>query len=190
MQEHGTTHLSVVDKEGNAVSLTATIESEYGSHRMAGGFWLNNQLTDFSLDPVIDGKPVANAVAPRKAPRSSMSPSVITDGQGKLVMVAGSMGGSTIIASVSRTIIGVLDWKQTPQDAVGTAAIFARTPDIMFEASRMPKAMSDALSSLGWRMTADPLYSGTHVIQVTPQGLVGGADPREEGKAIALPAAR
>jgi gamma-glutamyltranspeptidase / glutathione hydrolase len=190
MQEHGTTHLSVVDHDGNAVSLTATIESEYGSHRMAGGFWLNNQLTDFSLEPVIDGKPVANAVAPRKAPRSSMSPSVITDRQGKLVMVAGSMGGSTIIASVSRTIIGVLDWKQTPQDAVGTAAVFARTPDISFETSRMPKAMSDALAKLGWRMTPEPLYSGTHVIQVTPQGLVGGADPREEGKAVALPAPR
>ena len=190
MQEHGTTHLSVVDHDGNAVSLTATIESEYGSHRMAGGFWLNNQLTDFSLEPVIDGKPVANAVAPRKAPRSSMSPSIITDGQGKLVLVAGSMGGSTIIASVSRTIIGVLAWRQTPQDAVGTAAVFARTPDIAFEASRMPKEMAEALRGLGWRMKQEPLYSGTHVIQVTPQGLVGGADPREEGKAEALPAPR
>jgi gamma-glutamyltranspeptidase/glutathione hydrolase len=188
MQEHGTTHLAVVDHDGNAVSLTATIESEYGSHRMAGGFWLNNQLTDFSLEPVIGGKPVANAVAPRKAPRSSMSPSIITDGQGKLVLVAGSMGGSTIIASVSRTIIGVLDWKQTPQEAVGTQAVFARTPDIAFEASRMPSEMTDALKRLGWRMTPQDLYSGTHVIQVTPQGLVGGADPREEGKAIALPA--
>jgi gamma-glutamyltranspeptidase/glutathione hydrolase len=190
MQEHGTTHLSVVDHDGNAVSLTATIESEYGSHRMAGGFWLNNQLTDFSLEPVIDGKPVANAVAPRKAPRSSMSPSIITDGQGKLVLVAGSMGGSTIIASVSRTIIGVLAWRQTPQDAVGTAAVFARTPDIAFETSRMPKEMAEALRGLGWRMKQEPLYSGTHVIQVTPQGLVGGADPREEGKAEALPAPR
>jgi gamma-glutamyltranspeptidase/glutathione hydrolase len=188
MQEHGTTHLSVVDHDGNAVSLTATIESEYGSHRMAGGFWLNNQLTDFSLEPVIDGKPVANAVAPHKAPRSSMSPSVITDKQGKLVMVAGSMGGSTIIASVSRTIIGVLDWKQTPQEAVGTAAVFARTSDISFETSRMPKEMIDALRGLGWRMTPYGLYSGTHVIRVTPQGLVGGADPREEGKAVAVPA--
>ena len=190
MQEHGTTHLSVVDHDGNAVSLTATIESEYGSHRMAGGFWLNNQLTDFSMEPVIDGKPVANAVAPRKAPRSSMSPSIITDGQGKLVLVAGSMGGSTIIASVSRTIVGVLAWRQTPQDAVGTAAVFARTPDIAFETSRMPKEMAEALRGLGWRMKQEPLYSGTHVIQVTPQGLVGGADPREEGKAEALPAPR
>ena len=190
MQEHGTTHISVVDHAGNAVSLTATIESEYGSHRMASGFWLNNQLTDFSLEPVIDGKPVANAVAPHKAPRSSMSPSIITDRDGKLVMVVGSMGGSTIIASVARTIIGVLDWKQTPQEAVGTAAIFARTPDISFEISRLPKEISDALSGLGWRMTPEDLYSGTHVIQVTPQGLIGGADPREEGRALAVPALR
>ncbi len=186
MQENGTTHLSIVDHDGNAVSLTATIESEYGAHRMAGGFWLNNQLTDFSLEPVINGKPAANAVAPGKAPRSSMSPSITTDKDGKLVLVAGSMGGSTIIASVSRTIIGVLDWKQTPQDAVGTAAIFARTPEIAFEADRMPKEMADALSGLGWAMTPEPLYSGTHVVQVTPGGLVGGADPRLEGVATAL----
>ena len=188
MQEHGTTHLSVVDHEGNAVSLTATIESEYGAHRMAGGFWLNNQLTDFSLEPVIGGKPAANAVAPRKAPRSSMSPSVITDKDGKLVMVVGSMGGSTIIASVSRTIIGVLDWKQTPQEAVGTQAVFARTSEIMVEASRMPQEMSDALGKLGWRIVPQELGSGTHAILVTPKGLVGGADPREEGAAVGLPA--
>ena len=186
MQEHGTTHLSVVDHDGNAVSLTATIESEYGAHRMAGGFWLNNELTDFSLEPVIDGKPVANAVAPRKAPRSSMSPSIVTDGDGELVMVAGSMGGSTIIASVSRTIIGVLDWKQTPQEAVGTAMVFARTPDISIEAARMPQPMSDKLKALGWRVALDQHHSGTHAILVTPQGLVGGADPRLEGQAIAL----
>ncbi|HOY78854.1 MAG TPA: gamma-glutamyltransferase [Hyphomonadaceae bacterium] len=190
MQEHGTTHLSVVDGYGNAVSLTATIESEYGSHRMAPGygFWLNNQLTDFSLVPVIDGKPVANAVAPHKAPRSSMSPSIITDKDGELAMVAGSMGGSTIIASVSRTIIGVIDWKQTPQEAVGTSAVFARTPDIAVEASRMAPAMKNALKALGWKIVDEDLYSGTHVIQVTPNGLIGGADPREEGVAKSLPA--
>lgn len=189
MQEHGTTHLSVVDHAGNAVSLTATIESEYGAQRMAGGFWLNNQLTDFSFAPVIDGKPVANAVAPGKAPRSSMSPAIITDEDGKLAMVVGSMGGSTIIASVARTIIGVVDWKQTPQEAVGTAAVFARTPDIAFEEARLAPEMAQALRGLGWRMKPEPLYSGTHVIQVTPQGLVGGADPRMEGRAVGVPAA-
>ena len=188
MQEHGTTHLSIVDREGNAVSLTATIESEYGAHRMAAGFWLNNQMTDFSFEPEIGGKPTANAVAPGKAPRSSMSPSIITDKDGKLVLVAGSMGGSTIIASVSRSIIGVLDWKQTPQEAVGTSAVFARTPEILVEGDRMSPEMLEALRGLGWQITDGGLYSGTHVIQVTPQGLVGGADPRLEGKAAALPA--
>lgn len=186
MQEHGTTHLSIVDGEGNAVALTATIESEYGAHRMAAGFWLNNQLTDFSFEPVIDGKPVANAVAPRKAPRSSMSPAIVTDREGKLVLVAGSMGGSTIIASVARSIIGVLDWRQTPQQAVGTAAMFARTPEIVVEAARMPAAISSGLRALGWNIVEGELLSGTHVIQVTPQGLVGGADPRLEGRAVAL----
>jgi gamma-glutamyltranspeptidase/glutathione hydrolase len=190
MQEHGTTHTSVVDHDGNAVALTATIESEYGAHRMAAGFWLNNQLNDFSFEPEIDGKPTANAVAPRKAPRSSMSPSIITDNHGNLVMVAGSMGGSTIIASVARTIIGVLDWEQSPQEAVGTAAVFARTPEIMVEKSRMAPAMIDALRQRGWNIVEDALYSGTHVIQVTPKGLIGGADPRLEGKAVALPPPR
>lgn len=188
MPEHGTTHLSVVDHDGNAVSLTATIESEYGAHRMAGGFWLNNELTDFSLQPTMNGKPFANAVAPRKAPRSSMSPSIITDKDGKLVMAVGSMGGSTIIASVSRTIIGVLDWKQTPQQAVGTSAVFARTPEIIVETSFMAPEMSAALRALGWNIVEGELYSGTHAIQVTPQGLVGGADPRLEGQAVVLPA--
>jgi len=187
MQEHGTTHLSIVDHDGNAVSLTATIESEYGAHRMAAGFWLNNQLTDFSFEPVIGGKPVANAVAPGKAPRSSMSPSIITDKDGKLVLVAGSMGGSTIIASVSRTIIGVLDWKQTPQEAVGTGSFFARTPEIVAETDYMPAATVEAMRQRGWTIVQGPLWSGTYAIQVTPEGLIGGADPRQEGKAVALP---
>jgi gamma-glutamyltranspeptidase/glutathione hydrolase len=189
MQEHGTTHLSVVDAEGNAVALTATIESEYGAQRMAGGFWLNNQLTDFSFEPVIDGKPVANAVAPRKAPRSSMSPSIVTDAEGRLVLVTGSMGGSTIIASVSRSIIGVLDWKLTPQQAVSTPAMFARTPVIEVEQGRMPQATIDALRQRGWDVLETGLHSGTHVIQVTPAGLLGGADPRLEGVAAKLEAA-
>lgn len=190
MQENGTTHLSIVDAEGNAVALTATIESEYGAQRMAGGFWLNNQLTDFSFEPVIDGKPVANAVAPRKAPRSSMSPSIITDADGRLVLVTGSMGGSTIIASVARSIIGVLDWKLSPQHAVDTPALFARTQQIEVERGRMPAAITEGLRQLGWNVAEADLYSGTHLIQVTPDGLVGGADPRLEGRAVRIMAAQ
>jgi gamma-glutamyltranspeptidase/glutathione hydrolase len=184
MQEHGTTHLSIVDAEGNAVALTATIESEYGAQRMAGGFWLNNQLTDFSFEPVIDGKPVANAVAPRKAPRSSMSPSIVTDADGRLVLVTGSMGGSTIIASVARSIIGVIDWRLSPQQALATPALFARTRTIEVERDRMPAAISEALRQLGWNVVEADLYSGTHLIHVTPDGLRGGADPRLEGRAV------
>lgn len=188
MEEHGTTHLSVVDHDGNAVALTATIESEYGAQRMAAGFWLNNQLTDFSFEPRIGGKPTANAVAPRKAPRSSMSPAIVTDAHGKLVMVAGSMGGSTIIASVARTLIGVLDWHQSPQEAVGTAAVFARTPEIVVEQSRTAPAIAGELRRRGWNVVEDALLSGTHAILVTPAGPVGGADPRLEGEAVAVPA--
>jgi gamma-glutamyltranspeptidase/glutathione hydrolase len=186
MQENGTTHLSIVDAEGNAVALTATIESEYGAQRMAGGFWLNNQLTDFSFEPVIDGKPVANAVAPRKAPRSSMSPSIVTDADGALVLVTGSMGGSTIIASVARSIIGVLDWKLSPQQALATPALFARTRTIEAERGRMPPAIINGLRQLGWNVVEADVYSGTHLIQVTPDGLQGGADPRLEGRAVRL----
>lgn len=186
IQEHGTTHLSIIDGDGNAVALTATIESEYGAQRMAAGFWLNNQLTDFSFEPLIDGKPVANAVAPHKAPRSSMSPAIVTDRDGALVLVAGSAGGSTIIASVARTLIGVLDWHQTPQQAVGTAAIFARTPEIFVESARMPAATTQTLRQFGWNVVEAELWSSTHAIQVTPQGLLGGADPRVEGKAAGL----
>jgi gamma-glutamyltranspeptidase/glutathione hydrolase len=188
MQENGTSHLSIVDAEGNAVALTTTIESEYGAQRMAGGFWLNNQLTDFSFEPVIDGKPVANAVAPRKAPRSSMSPAIVTDRDGKLVLVTGSMGGSTIIASVARSIIGVIDWKLTPQEAVSTPALFARTAQIEAERARMPAAMIAGLRSLGWDVIEADMYGGTHAIEVTPRGLRGGADPRLEGVAVGLAA--
>ncbi|MES1201329.1 MAG: gamma-glutamyltransferase family protein [Pseudomonadota bacterium] len=109
----GTTHMAIVDGEGNSVSMTATVESIFGDQRMVHGFFLNNQLTDFAWVPSINGRPVANAVAPRKRPRSSMAPMIITDRDGRLVMAVGSPGGSGIIAYVSRTIIGVLDWKQT-----------------------------------------------------------------------------
>lgn len=190
MQENGTTHVSVVDVDGNAVALTATIESEYGAQRMAGGFWLNNQLTDFSFEPVIDVRPVANAVAPRKAPRSSMSPSIVTDADGKLVLVTGSMGGSSIIASVARSIIGVLDWKLSPQQALATPALFARTATIEVERGRMPAAITQALRQLGWSVVEADMYGGTHLIQVTPEGLVGGADPRLEGRAEAVEVVR
>ncbi|HVZ99125.1 MAG TPA: gamma-glutamyltransferase [Caulobacterales bacterium] len=184
----GTTHMSIVDGEGNAVSLTATVESVFGDQRMVAGFVLNNQLTDFSWIPSIGGRPLANAVAPRKRPRSSVAPTIITDRDGRLVMVVGSPGGSGIIAYVSRTIIGVLDWKQTPQAAIDTGNVVAANSTVRVESSRLPRGVAAALAARGWSVQEIASeQSGLQAILVTPQGYVGGADSRREGVARALP---
>ena len=186
----GTTHISIVDRWGNAVSLTATVESAYGSQRMVHGFFLNNQLTDFSFQPTLNGRPVANAVEPRKAPRSSMSPFIVTDRNGDLVLVIGSPGGSSIIGYVARTTIGILDWRLTPQQAIDLSNATARSSPVIIENERMPAGVADALTARGWalRNVGALEDSGLHAILVTDQGLVGGADPRREGVVGQLPA--
>lgn len=180
----GTTHMSVVDGDGNAVALTATIESVFGSQRMAAGFLLNNQLTDFSLDPVKNGRPVANAPAPGKRPRSSMSPTIILDGDGRLYAVIGSPGGSAIIGYVTKTVIGVIDWKLPMQEAINLANITARTGVAATEVNRLPPGVADALTARGWTLRATQNEaSGLHGIRITETGFDGGADPRREGVA-------
>lgn len=179
----GTTHISIVDSDGDAVALTATVESYYGAQRMVRGFMLNNQLTDFAFAPTLNGRPVANALAPGKAPRSSMSPLIVTDRNGQLVLVIGSPGGSSIISYVARATIGILDWEQTPQQAIDTGNVYARSAPAAIEPARMPAGVADALRARGWEMRdlSNLEESGLHAILVTPQGLVGGADPRREG---------
>jgi gamma-glutamyltranspeptidase/glutathione hydrolase len=179
----GTTHLSIVDAWGNAVALTATVESGFGSQRMAAGFLLNNQLTDFAFQPTLRGRPVANAIAPGKAPRSSMSPMIVTDRDGELALVIGSPGGSSIIGYVARTTIGILDWGLTPQQAIDLSNATARGAPAAVEVDRMPAGVADALTARGWalRDVSGLEESGIHAIQVTRSGLVGGADPRREG---------
>lgn len=181
----GTTHLSVVDGYGNAVALTATIEGPFGSQRMASGFMLNNQLTDFSLAPTKNGKPVANAPGPRKRPRSSMAPTIVFDGEGNVRAVIGSPGGSAIIGYVAKTLVGVIDWNLTMQQAIDLPNTTARAADIRVERQRMAPAVYDALGTRGWKLvpTGAQEASGLHGIRVTPQGLDGGADPRREGVA-------
>jgi gamma-glutamyltranspeptidase / glutathione hydrolase len=181
--DDGTTHLSVVDQWGNAVALTATIESAYGSQRMAAGFFLNNQMTDFSLRPTLNGRPVANAVEPRKAPRSSMSPIIITDRGGDLVMTIGSPGGSAIIGYVARATIGILDWGLTPQQAIDLSNATGRSSPASVETERAPPGVLDGLRQRGWELhdVTGLEESGLHAILVTDEGLVGGADPRREG---------
>jgi len=180
----GTTHMSIVDADGNAVAMTATVESPFGSQRMVHGFMLNNQLTDFSWTPTLHGKPVANAVAPGKRPRSSMSPTIVTDRSGHLVMVVGSPGSSAIVAYVARTIIGVLDWHQTPQDAVSTGNMVARRAPARLESARLPAGIADGLRARGWALQENAMEeSGLHVVLETPGGPIGGVDPRREGQA-------
>jgi gamma-glutamyltranspeptidase/glutathione hydrolase len=188
--ENGTTHLSVVDAWGNAVALTATVEGLFGSQRMAAGFLLNNQLTDFSFRPTINGLPVANAVEPRKRPRSSMSPTIVTDRNGELVLVIGSPGGSAIIGYVSRAAIGILDWNMPVQEAIALGNATARTAPARIEVQRWPADVADALRARGWEITETGALegSGLHAIRVTPNGLEGGADPRREGIVGRVPA--
>lgn len=188
-EESGTSHMSIVDAEGNAVSMTQTVESLYGAQRMAGGFMLNNQMTDFSWSPELNGRPVANAIAPGKAPRSSMSPFIVTDADGELVLVIGSPGGSSIIGYVARATIGILDWGMSPQDAIAVGNVVARSAPARLETQRLSPAIASGLRARGWDLQENASEeSGLHAILVTPGGLVGGADPRREGIVGTLPA--
>jgi gamma-glutamyltranspeptidase/glutathione hydrolase len=179
----GTSHVVVVDQWGDAVSMTATVESAFGAQRMVRGFVLNNQLTDFSFSPTLNGRPVANAVEPHKAPRSSMAPVIVTDRNGQLALVVGSPGGSSIINYVARATIAILDWNMPVQDAINQGNVIARDAPVVIESSRMPAGIVDALHARGWATRELTLgeVSGIQAIRVTPRGLEGGADPRREG---------
>ncbi len=179
----GTTHLSVVDAAGNAVAFTASVEMPFGSQRMASGFILNNQLTDFAATPNIDGVPVANAVAAGKRPRSSMTPVLVFDADGNLFMVTGSPGGNSIIAYTLKTVIGVIDFGLSAQAAVDLPNVIARGLPVQIERERAPQALIDGLSELGYPLDErGGENSGLHTIVVRDGGLEGAADPRREGR--------
>jgi gamma-glutamyltranspeptidase/glutathione hydrolase len=184
--EGGTTHMSIVDRDGDVAAMTASIEAPFGAQRMAAGFFLNNQLTDFSLNPVLNGKPVANAVAAGKKPRSSMAPTIVFDADGKFYAAIGSPGGSSIIDYVAKTLIGVLDWRLPMQDAIDLPNVVAAGPQTRAESDRFPPAVAAALRARGWTIAASAgEISGLNGILMTPDGPTGGSDPRREGVAIA-----
>ena len=185
----GTTHLSIIDSNGNAVSMTATVESIFGSHRWAAGFVLNNEMTDFAREVPADGSRLANAVAPGRRPRSSMSPTIIFDDDGDIRMVTGSPGGNSIPAYVAKTIIGVLDWGMSAQEAVDHPNIIARGETVRVEVSVEPgQAIADDLKSRGYPVQErEGENSGLHVIVAGPNGLDGAADKRREGTVGRVP---
>ncbi|MEM7662428.1 MAG: gamma-glutamyltransferase [Pseudomonadota bacterium] len=184
----GTTHISIVDQDGNAVSMTATVEAAFGSSRWAAGFLLNNELTDFAREAELNGKPLANAPAPRKRPRSSMSPTIVFDEAGDLFMVTGSPGGNSIVAYVAKTLVGVLDWGMTAQEAADFPNIIARGQPVNVEVDRGDgQAIADMLKERGYEVRERRgENSGLHVIVVRDDGLEGGADPRREGIALSV----
>ena len=147
--EHGTTHFSVVDSTGNAVSYTSTIEGAFGSGLHWGGFYLNNELTDFTLTPEADGKPVANRVEGGKRPRSSMAPTVVFDANGQVVLVIGAAGGPTIPVTVARAIIGVLDFGMGAQDALAMPFAMAFGDALLIEDGSALVGMKGDLEALG-----------------------------------------
>ena len=181
----GTTHISIVDNQGNAVSMTATVEAAFGSSRWAAGFLLNNELTDFARTPEINGKPVANAPAAGKRPRSSMSPTMVFDERDDLFMVSGSPGGNSIIAYVSKTLLSVLDQGDSAQASVERPNIIGRGQRVSVEVDRSNgQELADQLKALGYNVAERRgENSGLHVIVVREDGLEGGADPRREGVA-------
>ena len=182
----GTTHFVIVDAAGDVVSMTTTVESIFGSGRMAGGFFLNNQLTDFSFtNKDRDGAPTANAVAPRKRPRSSMAPAIVLDREGQFVAAVGSPGGPSILAFNLKALVGVLDWKLPMQAALALPNMIATPGFTAAEVDKFPPETVQALAARGVTLRGGfgGEGSGLHGIEAVPGGYRGGADPRREGQA-------
>ncbi len=185
----GTTHLSVIDADGLAISVTASIETAFGSGRVAGGFLLNNQLTDFSFRPTAaDGTPVANAPQPGKRPRSSMAPTIAyrLAAPERPYILAGSPGGSRIPEYVAGALVAMLDLGAGPAEAAALFHVSDRNgAELVLEENAAPPALIEALAALGHEVTTAAMTSGLHIIRAPAAGaLEGGADPRREGLAL------
>ena len=179
-----TTHFSIVDDRGNAVSMTSSIENVFGSRLMVGGFLLNNQLTDFSFAPETNGALVANRAQPGKRPRSSMSPFIVLDGRNRFSMAVGSPGGSRIIGYVAKTLIGVIDWRLDIQSAIDLPNLTNRGRATEVEQRGDTEELVQALTEMGHTVRAVTMTSGIHGIVQDRRGLWGGADRRREGVAL------
>lgn len=182
---HGTTSIAIVDKDNNAVSMTVTVEHQFGSHLFTNGFFLNNELTDFSLTPsTANGQAIANQVAAGKRPRSSIAPTMIFDHAHHLIMITGSPGGSQIICYVAKNIVQVLDFKQDAQTAVNAGNLCAVNNQSQIESGSDLGSYISALQARGESIINTDLVSGVTNIVRTKDGWSGAADPRREGIAL------
>lgn len=183
LEFNSTSHISIVDGAGNAVSMTTTIEDAFGSRQMVRGFLLNNQMTDFSFSAMENGLPVANRIEAGKRPRSSMTPVMIFDAKDKLIGIVGSPGGSAIINYVAKTVVGVIDWNLSMQQAIDLPNFGSRNGPTELEQATDLENISAALQSLGHDVKLIEMNSGLHGMWKTKQGWQSGADPRREGVA-------
>jgi len=183
LEPAGTTHFIVGDAQGNVASVTATVESIFGSGRMVDGFFLNNQMTDFAFVPLdAQGRPAANAVAPLKRPRSSMTPLIMLNGDRSFAGALGSPGGNAILAYVAKTLVGVIDWGLPMADAIALPNLVARGASFTGEVDRFPTGVVDTLRARGVAVQAGAGEdSGLHGVYLRRGRLEGGADPRREG---------
>jgi len=164
--------------------MTTTIESGFGAMIMASGFLLNNELTDFSLEPMRNGRPVANAPAAGKRPMSAMAPSIVFGPDGKFLIAAGSPGGPVIISDVASALIALIDGGLTPQQTAALPHIFNMNGPTIIEKGTALEALTPKLEAMGHTVRAVPIYSGLHIIEKTKDGYIGGADPRRDGVAL------
>ena len=175
-----TTHISIVDGEGNAVAMTSSIENAFGSRLMVRGFLLNNSMTDFSFRPTVNGKAVANAIAPGKRPLSSMSPTIVLQDNAPY-MVLGSAGGARIIGHVLKTLIAHLDWGLPVDQAISLPHRINMSGPYELEAGTDAELLAKPLTRMGFQVSVREINSSLHAIVVKPSGLEGAADPRREG---------
>lgn len=178
----GTTHFTIVDTKGNIVSMTSSIEDAFGSRLYVDGFMLNNQLTDFSFVPEVDGKPVANSVEGGKRPRSTMTPVIVFAPDGSPMLVMGSAGGSAIMGYVLERIVSIIDWQMDVVTALAAPNILNRGKGIEMEAEA--DAIAEPLRAMGHPVEIKMLNSGLSAIYMKNGLMTGAADPRREGTAI------
>jgi gamma-glutamyltranspeptidase/glutathione hydrolase len=179
--EQGTTHFVAVDKDGNVASMTSTIESIFGSNLNANGFFLNNELTDFDLNPVRGEAPAANRVQAGKRPLSSMSPTIVYGPDGKVVLALGSAGGKRIIMHVTKTLVGVLDWGLSAEEAIALPNLFFGQQGVLIENDAAGKALADKMAPFGYSFVPTDLGSKLNAAQRVGDGWRGAADPRGPG---------